>query len=112
MNFYRKFIPHYSDKARLLIDLTKKDTKFEWGAALQLAFNDLKACFISAPILIIPDKTKPFIVELDASLVATGAILMQQDSNGELHPCTYHSTSFTATERNYNIYNRELLGIV
>ena len=86
--------------------------KFEWGAAQQLAFDDLKACFISTPILIIPDKTKPFIIESDTLLVATGAILMQQDSNGELHPCVYHSTSFTAIEQNYDIYDRELLGIV
>ena len=38
-NFYWKFMPHYSDKARLLIDLTKKDTKFKWGAMLNFVVS-------------------------------------------------------------------------
>lgn len=32
-NFYRKFINHFSDLARPLLDLTKKDTKWTWGQA-------------------------------------------------------------------------------
>ena len=59
-----------------------------------------------------PDKNKPFSIESDASKFATGAILRQADSNGDMHPCTYLSKSFNAAKRNYEIYDRELLGIV
>ena len=47
-----------------------------------------------------------------------GAVLLQE---GELHPCTkkptqhpiaYYSATFTPTERNYDIYERELLAIL
>ena len=48
----------------------------------------------------------------DASLTASGGILMQKDSNGDLHPCAYHSATFSPTERNYDIYNRELLTVI
>ena len=48
----------------------------------------------------------------DASLIASGGILMQQDSNGDLHPCAYLSQTFTSAERNYDIYDRELLAVI
>jgi len=59
-----------------------------------------------------PDPTKPFVVESDASKFATGAVLRQRDINGDWHPCRYISHSFDATQRNYEIYDRELLGII
>ena len=48
----------------------------------------------------------------DASLTASGGILMQKDSNGDLHPCAYHSATFSPAERNYDIYDRELLTVI
>ena len=58
------------------------------------------------------DKTKPFILETDASKVASGAVLQQYDNNGDLHPCGYLSKAFTPIEQWYQIYDRELLAIV
>ena len=55
-----------------------------------------------------PDITKLFFIMIDASLTTSGGVLMQKDSNGDLHPCAYHSATFSHTERNYNIYDREL----
>ena len=37
---------------------------------------------------------------------------MQKDSNGDLHPCAYHSSTFAPAERNYDIYDRELLAVI
>ena len=48
----------------------------------------------------------------DASLLAGGGILMQQDGNGDLHPCAYLSQTFSPAERNYDIYDRELLAVI
>ena len=59
-----------------------------------------------------PDPAKPFTIESDASKFATGAVLRQKDGNGDWHLCSYISHSFTPMERNYEIYDRELLGIV
>ena len=59
-----------------------------------------------------PDSSKPFLIESDASKWATGGVLHQQDFNGDWHPCSYISHSFTPTERNYEIYDHELLDII
>jgi hypothetical protein len=64
------------------------------------------------PVLMMPDKTKPFQIESDASKYATGAVLTQLDSNGDRHPISFISKSLSPTERNYDIYDRELLGII
>ena len=67
---------------------------------------------MEAPVLYMPDQTKPFILETDALKHASGAVLRQQDSNGDWHPCRYLSKSFTETEQNYDIGNRELLAVI
>ncbi|ESK83040.1 reverse transcriptase-rnase h-integrase [Moniliophthora roreri MCA 2997] len=102
----------YAELACPLHELTKKDTKFEWTKIRDIAFNILKMKFLQRLILQMPNDEKPFVIEADTSKWATGAVLKQQGSNGELHPCGYISHAFTLTERNYKIYDRELLAIV
>ena len=111
-NFYRRFIHRYSTIARPLIDLTKKEVRFEWTTECQTAFDTLKDLFGEAPVLQMPDTGQPFAIAVDASKFATGGVLMQKDSNGLWHPCAYLSQSFSPAERNYEIFDRELLAIV
>ena len=63
-------------------------------------------------MLLVPDKTKPFILETDASLEAWGVVLRQYDYNGELKAYFYLLKAFNPAKRNYQIYNQELLAIV
>lgn len=111
-NFYRKFIGHYTDISCPLTALTRKDLVWNWTPECQQAFETLKQKFLEAPVLWMPDKTQPFLVKSDASKWETGAVLQQKDENGEWHPCGYISHSLNEAEQNYEIYNRELLGIV
>jgi hypothetical protein len=90
----------------------KKDHKFEWTTDCQTAFNELKKCFTEEPVLAMPDHSKPFQIECDTSKYASGAVLTQLDSNGDRHPCAFISKTFSPTERNYEIYDRELLAII
>ena len=111
-NFYQKFIPNFSALARPLHDLTKKGITFQWGKEQDDAFIKLKEMFLSAPVIKMPDTTKLFFIMTDASLTACGGVLMQKDSNGDLHPCACHSATFSPAEQNYDIYDRELLTII
>ena len=92
--------------------LLKKTKKYEWTPEHQKAFDTLKEQFIEAPVLYMPNQTKPFILKMDASKRASGAVLRQQDSNGDWHPCGYLSKSFMETEQNYDIGDRELLAVI
>ena len=59
-----------------------------------------------------PDQTKPFQIKTDTSKYASGAVLTQLDSNGSQHPISFLPKTFLETERNYNVYGRELLAII
>ena len=111
-NFYRRFIWHFSELAKPLNDLLKKDHKFEWTNDCQKTFDELKKRFTEEPVLMMPDHTRPFQIETDASKYATGAVLTQLDSNGDRHPISFISKTLSPTERNYEIYDRELLAII
>ena len=59
-----------------------------------------------------PDQSQPFHIKTDASKYATGAVLTQLDSNGDRHPVSFISKTFSPAERNYEIYDQELLVII
>ena len=111
-NFYWWFIWHFSELARPLNDLLKKDQRFEWTDDCQKAFDELKKQFMEEPVLMMPNHTRPFQIETDASKYTTGAVLTQLDSNGDRHPISFISKTLSLTERNYEIYDRELLAII
>src|SRR5882757_911641 len=117
--FYRYFIPNYSRVARPLLDLTKKVMPWIWMEAQTTAFETLKKLMCSKPVLTQPQYDKPFVVHTDASAYGVGTILLQEGdinpqkpSKPRLHPIAYYSATFTPTERNYDIYERELLAVI
>ena len=111
-NFYRRFIPDYSNIARPLINLTKKNLNWNWFPSCQTSFDSLKRLFLLKPVLHLPDLSAPFAIATDASKYVSGAILLQTDPNGDWHPCSYLSQSFSPAERNYDIYDQELLTVI
>jgi len=60
-------------------------------------------------VLIQPDQRKPFEVEVDASNYAVGAVLMQRNNKKVLHPVAFFSKTMNEAQRNYDVYNKELL---
>jgi hypothetical protein len=111
-NFYRKFIGHYAEISKPLTELTKKDEPFVWNEIRQEAFDTLKSKFLEEPVLVMPDPMKQFILQTDASKIAIGAVLKQYSDDGELHPCGYLSHTLTEAEKNYQVYDRELLAVL
>jgi RNase H-like domain found in reverse transcriptase len=50
-------------------------------------------------MLMMPDHSKPFQIELDTSKYASGAVLTQTDINGDRHPVAFLSKTFTDMEQ-------------
>jgi len=120
--YYRYFVPNYSKIARPLLDLTKKTTPWHWEERQQRAFEELKTRMCSAPVLTQPDFNKKFYLQVNTSGFGVGAVLSQESdittpslakqTKPALHPIAYYLATFTPTERNYDIYERELLAIM
>ena len=90
--YYRELIEDYATKALPLINLTKKDVKFDCTAECQKGYNELKMRLTSALVLRVPNWNKPFHVYCDASAVAIGSTLSQVDKDtGPEHPIVFAS---------------------
>ena len=76
-NYYRKFIPNFAEIDKSIVELTKKNIKFEWTEKCQLAFDTLKTCLVERPILVYPDPNKDYHLFTDASKDTWSAVLMQ-----------------------------------
>ena len=110
--WYRKFIPNFADLARPLFQLTKKDAKYEWTDECQRAFESIRDKLTSEPVLAVADPNKSYILHTDASDHAMGAILMQEDDDGHVHPVAYASKTFNDAQQNYDTTEREALAII
>ena len=76
-------------------------------------FNELKKCITSSPILCFADGSKAFCVKADSSDFATGAVLLQQSlDNLKWHPVAFYLKSLNAVEKNYEIYDKEMLAVM
>ena len=76
------------------------------------AVDKLITIITNNPVLHCPNYDKPFILEVDASQYAIGAILQQADDLGKLHPVRYYSKALTDVKRGYDVHDRELLALV
>ncbi|KAK3529961.1 hypothetical protein QTP86_009347 [Hemibagrus guttatus] len=112
-NFYWRFIRNYSSMAGPLTSLLGGEPKkLTWTDPARSAFQQLKNCFTTAPILRHPDPDLPFVVEVDASSSGLGAVLSQRHGKpSKLHPCAFYSRNLTSAEVNYEVGNRELLAL-
>ncbi|KAJ7974912.1 Retrotransposon protein, putative, Ty3-gypsy subclass [Quillaja saponaria] len=106
-NYYRRFVKGYSRKAAPLTELLKKGTVWHWGEPCQTAFEDMKLAMINDPVLALPDISKPFEVQTDASDYALGGVLLQ-----ESHPVAYESHKLSQAERRYTAQEKEMLAVI
>jgi len=112
-NFYCRFIQGFSHLAHPLFNLTQKDTEWRWGAEEQSAFDSLKEQITIAPILALPDNSRPFWIEADSSDFTTGTIMSQQSpEDNKWHPVALLSKSLSLVEWNYEIHDKEMLAIM
>ncbi|MBW0480044.1 hypothetical protein O181_019759 [Austropuccinia psidii MF-1] len=109
-NLYCCFIRNYSKKETSLTSLLKNDSSFIFNEESLSQFQILQEDFITAPILSDFNTSLPSIVETNASDYAFGAVLSQVNDSGK-HPIAFDSRKRLPAEMNYEIHDKELLGI-
>ena len=118
IGYYRKFIPRFSDLARPLNALTRKEVPFEWTPICQESFELLKASLMTEPILTYPDPNHPYVLFTDASKYAWACVLTQEKTHqieGKevkiLHPIMYMSGLFCGSQMNWACLTKEAYAI-
>ena len=109
--YYRRFVPNFSDIAAPLHALTKKGARFEWTPQCSASFQQLKSALVSADVLALPTVDGRFVLDCDASDFGIGAGL-SQIQNDEERPICYASQLYNRHERNYNVTRKELLALI
>ena len=111
-NYYRQFVKDFARIAKPLHEITRKETKWSWGEKQQRAFEKLKERFMTEPVLVTPDLDKEMRVEADASDFAMRGMLSMKCKDKKWRPVAYISKLLNEAERNYKIYDKEMLAII
>lgn len=104
--YYRRFIKGYGIICRPLFDALKKDA-FLWSEKQEDAFQTVKQIMSSPPVLALPDLSKPFVLEANASGTGIGAVLMQ---NGR--PISFLSRALGTKAATSSTYEKEAMAIL
>ncbi|KAJ8333601.1 hypothetical protein SKAU_G00416090 [Synaphobranchus kaupii] len=110
-SYYRHFVQDFATLASPLHRLTDKCRLFVWQEEQSMAFDQLRAALTEAPVLAYPDAQRPFIVDTDTSNTGVGAVLSQEDEDGE-RVVAYYSRALGKAKRNYCVTRQELLAVV
>jgi len=111
--YYRKFIKNYADIVAPLESICCKGTKrspIKWTKEASEAFEHLKLLLTSSPILAFPSRKGRFILDTDASSIATGAVL-SQIQEGQEKVIAYASNKLSKSEQQYCTTRKELLAV-
>ena len=113
VNYYAKFIPNISTILIPLYKLTEKGMpeKVSWTDECQSAIAHIQTRLNASPLLILPDLSKLFFVQTDASGLGIGASLLQYREN-HLRPCLFLSRKLEDRETRYSVIERECLSII
>ena len=105
--YYRKFVRHFGIISKPLTNLLKKHVLFVWTEDHHRAFQTLKDALCNAPVLALPNFSRPFCIETDASDMGIGAVLMQDG-----HPLAFLSKASGPKSRGLSTYEKEYMAIL
>jgi hypothetical protein len=105
-SYYRKFVKNYGNIVAPLTAFLKKNY-FTWTPAVAQAFQTLKMVMCTTPVLALPNFTKTFVLECDASRKGIGIVLMQEGQ-----PLAFTSKQLSKRNLGKSIYEKEMLAIL
>lgn len=111
VGYYRSFCPNFSTVVAPLTNLLSKKVSYVWSPQCQMAFVAVKDLLCNTPVLAAPNFDKPFKIQVDASGVGAGAVLLQEGEQGVEHPVCF-SRKFGRHQLNYSVVEKETLALI
>lgn len=112
VGYYRAFCKKFATFVSPLTDLLSASRVFCWRADFETAFQAAKDLLCNAPVLSVPNFSCSFKLEVDASALGAGAVLIQEDETGIDHPLSYFSRKFSRAQRNHITTEKEALALL
>ena len=112
--YYRRFVPNFGTIARPLTRKTHKDLEkepFTWSEEDHKAFETLRTCLVTPPILAFPNFNLEFLLFTDACDYGIGAVLSQLQDGKEV-VIAYASRQLQKAEIKYPTVEKEALAII
>ena len=110
--WYRRFIKNFAIISAPLTDTLKVGIKFVMTVEALQAFESLKVCLTTAPVLRHADFRRKFFIQSDASNVGMGSVIFQKTDEGYEYPIAFYSQKFTKGEKNFTVTEKECLAVI
>ena len=108
--YYRRFIKNFSQITAPLYSLTG-NLNFIWTDKCDTSFTDLKWLVWTSPVLQVPNWDIHFQISSDASYIAIGVVLGQEEDK-KPYAIYYISKNLTPVVLNYTITEKEFLAVI
>jgi RNase H-like domain found in reverse transcriptase/Reverse transcriptase (RNA-dependent DNA polymerase) len=110
--YIRRFIANLSGKIQPFTRLTKKDIAFKCDGECQQAFEEIKAYLLNPPVLAAPIPGKELILYTTALDGSLGALLAQENQDGNKNALYYLSRMMVGAEHGYSPIGKHCLALI
>lgn len=111
-SYFRRFVPSFSQIAKPLQNLLRRNSQFDFDEKCLDAFLELKSRLVQSPVLAIYSPGRETELHCDASSIGFGSVLLQRQDDKKLHPISYFSKTASSAESKYHSFELETLSII
>ena len=112
LQYISRFIARLTDICEPIFRLLRKNQPTVWNDDFQQAFEKIKECLLSPPVLVPPTTGRPLLLYLSVSDIALGCMLAQLDDSGKEQAIYYLSKRMMEYECKYLMIERLYLALV
>lgn len=111
INYFSKFVPRLGEKIKVLRQLLKKNSVFDWSDNHAKERAQICKCLSEQPVLAIFDPQRVTKITADALQNGVGAAILEHHHNPR-KPVAYASRVMTAAQERYSQIEKEALALV
>jgi hypothetical protein len=106
------FISYFAELVKYITTMLRKGNEVKWTTESRNSFDQTKKDLIEAPMLIIPDNSKDFLIFSFSSFDTVYAVLLQKNAEGLEKPIAFFSRALRDTEIKYDIMENKAYDLV